>query len=273
MSLKYQHQSQLLSRRTFVQLSAIGLSLPAVFDAQAQVASTVTMNRTARFRALSQRSAKGYVQLVLNVLPDATKNTIASTQRLMLSSLDELALGNYSAEVAQNIAAMKTEAAALNALLAAEPKRNMLIAVSVQADKLTEQANKTTELLASQTKSGNAKIVAIADKQRMLSQRLAKNYFMQAANLNSNPIRQQLASDRAEFKAGLAMLKDAPISTASIRNDIELCTAQWFLFETSIDKPRNRPFVMDDVAVSSERLLDITSSLSGHYEKAVKDIV
>lgn len=262
-----------LSRRTFVQVSIAGLCLPAAFATHAQVALATSINRTARFRALSQRSAKGYVQLVLNILPDATKNTIAISQRLMLSSLDELASGNYSAEVAQHIAAIKTETAALNALLATAPKRDMLVAVSVQADKLTEQANKTTELLATQTKSGNAKIVAIADKQRMLSQRLAKNYFLQAANLNTVAVRQQLASDRAEFKAGLATLKDAPISTANIRQDIELCAMQWYLFETSIDKPRNRPFVMDDVAVSSERLLDITSSLSSHYEKAVKDVV
>ena len=191
----------------------------------------------------------------------------------MLSSFDELALGKYSVEVAQNIALIKAEAAALDTLLATAPTRVMLVAVSVQADKLTEQTNKTTELLANQTKSGNAKIVAVADKQRMLSQRLAKNYFLQAANLNSLPVRQQLASDRAEFKAGLAMLKDAPISTTNIRQDIELCAMQWYLFETSIDKPRNRPFVMDDVAVSSERLPDITSSLSSHYEKAVKDVV
>jgi Type IV pili methyl-accepting chemotaxis transducer N-term len=262
-----------LSRRTFVQVSVAGLCLPAAFATHADVALATSINRTARFRALSQRSAKAYVQLVLNVLPDATKNTIATSQRLMLSSLDELALGNYSAEVSQNIAAIKAEAAALNTLLATAPKRYMLVAVSVQADKLTEQANKTTELLANQTKSGNAKIVAIADKQRMLSQRLAKNYFLQAANLNTVAVRQQLASDRAEFKAGLAMLKDAPISTANIRQDIELCAMQWYLFETSIDKPRSRPFVMDDVAVSSERLLDITSSLSSHYEKAVKDVV
>ena len=266
------HHLPHLSRRTFVQFSTFGLLLPPTFSAHAEVALAVLMNRTARFRALSQRSAKAYVQLVLNVLPDATKNTIASAQSLMLSSLDELALSNYSVEVAQNIAAMKTEAAALTTLLTTTPKRDMLLAVSVQADKLTAQATKTTELLANQTKSGNAKIVAIADKQRMLSQRLAKNYFMQAANFNSLPIRQQLASDRAEFKAGLAMLKNAPVSTASIRNDIDLCEAQWFLFETSIDKPRNRPFVMEDVAVSSERLLDITSSLSSRYEKAMKDV-
>lgn len=267
------HHQQHFSRRTFVQLATFGLALPTTFSTHAEVALAVSINRTARFRALSQRSAKAYVQLVLNVLPDATKNTIASAQRLMLSGLDELASGSFSAEIAQNIAAIKTEAANLNALLITAPKRDMLIAISVQADKLTEQANKTTELLANLTKSGNAKIVAIADKQRMLSQRLAKNYFMQAANINSLPIRQQLASDRAEFKAGLAMLKNAPISTASIRNDIDLCEAQWFLFEISIDKPRSRPFVMEDVAVSSERLLDITSSLSSRYEKAVKDVV
>lgn len=267
------HHQQHLSRRSFVQFSALGLYMPAAFANQTQLDLAVSMNTTARFRALSQRSAKAYVQLLLNVLPDATKNTIASTQRLMLSGLDELALGNYSAEVAQNIAAVRTEATVLTTLLTATPKREMLVTVSAQADKLNEQASKTTELIANQHKSGNAKIVATADKQRMLTQRLAKNYFMQMANFNSPPIRQQLASDRAEFRAGLAMLKNAPVSTTNIRNDLDLCEAQWFLFETSIDKPRNRPFVMDDVAVSSERLLDITSSLSSHYEKALKDIV
>lgn len=267
------HNQAHLNRRTFVRFSSFGLLIPTTFSTHAEVALAISINRTARFSALSQRSAKAYVQLVLNVLPDATKNTIASAKRMMLSGLEELALGTFSTEVTQNMVAIKSEAINLSTLLVTAPNRDMLIPISVQADKLNEQANKTTELLASQTKSGNAKIVAIADRQRMLTQRLAKNYFMQAANVNSLPIRQQLASDRLEFKAGLAMLKNAPISTTSIRNDIDLCEAQWFLFETSINKPRNRPFVMDDVAVSSERLLDITSSLSSHYEKALRDVL
>ena len=66
--MSHQYQHQYLSRRTFVQLSAIGLCLPAVFNTHAQITVTNTMNKTARFRALSQRSAKAYIQLVLNVL-------------------------------------------------------------------------------------------------------------------------------------------------------------------------------------------------------------
>ena len=77
---------QHLSRRTFVQLSAAGLCLPMTFTTHAEVALAVSINRAARFSALSQRSAKAYVQLVLNVLPDDTKKAIESTQRIMLSS-------------------------------------------------------------------------------------------------------------------------------------------------------------------------------------------
>jgi len=71
----------------------------------------------------------------------------------------------------------------------------------------------------------------------------------------------------------MAALIKTPISTSGIREDLELCSAQWFLFEGALDLPRNRADAMKNVASTSERLLELTNSLTDKYEKALKDVM
>jgi Type IV pili methyl-accepting chemotaxis transducer N-term len=265
-----------LSRRSIIQATTLALFLPTARSANAEIALATAINRVARFRALSQRSAKAYAQIALNVLPEPSKNTLATAQKLMQAAFDDLSTNAYSDDITQQLAATKSESAKLATLLAVPSKKELLAAASQQADKLTAQANKATELLTSLAKTGNAKIIDIAGKQRLLSQRIAKNYFLLAANANAasaGSMRQQIAADRAEFKAAFTVLQNSPISTQGIRNEIELCNAQWFLFETSVDKPIERPFVMEDVAVTSERLLEVANNLTVLYEKALKEVM
>lgn len=269
-----------LSRRSIVQAMTLAVFLPSARSANAEIALATAINRVARFRALSQRSVKAYAQIALNVLPEPSKNTLATAQKLIQAAFDELSTNAYSDDITQQLAAIKTESAKLATLLAVPAKKEFLAAASQQADKLTAQANKGTELLTGLTKTGNAKIIDIAGKQRLLSQRIAKNYFLLAANAtaastaaSTASIRQQMTADRAEFKAAFTVMQNSPISTQGIRNEIDLCNAQWFLFETSIDKTFDRPFVMEDVAVGSERLLEVANNLTVLYEKALKEVM
>lgn len=194
----------------------------------------------------------------------------------MQTAFDELSTNVYSDDITQQLAATKSESTKLTTLLAVPPKKELLAAASQQADKLTAQANKATELMTVLAKTSSAKILDIAGKQRMLSQRIAKNYFLIAANVSATSIpamRQQMTADRAEFKTAFGVLQNSPISTQSIRNEIELCNAQWFLFEISIDKSIDRPFVMEDVAATSENLLEVANNLTVLYEKALKEVM
>ena len=62
-------------RRTAVRALATVLLVPALpLSAQARMALATAINRTARFRALSQRMAKAYCQQHLMVLPAAAAN-------------------------------------------------------------------------------------------------------------------------------------------------------------------------------------------------------
>ena len=72
---------------------------------------------------------------------------------------------------------------------------------------------------------------------RALSQRLAKNYFLSAAKVESKVVQAQLSSDTADFRQALLTLKAAPVFTPAIRNELELADAQWLLFDAALRRP------------------------------------
>jgi hypothetical protein len=261
------------SRRTLLRLATVTIIAPTAHSANAEISLATAINRLARFRALAQRCAKLYAQVSLNVLPEKGNSTLAAAQRLVQTGFDELAAGTYSTDIVQQIALIKSSAANLTALIAGAPKREVLATVSAEADKMTAQAIKGTDLLTTYAKSGTAKIIDTAGKQRFLSQRIAKNYFLLSAGINTPTIRPQMLADRAEFKAAVATMQNAPISTAAIRVDLDLLNAQWFMFESAIDKAQDRPNVMEDVATASERILEIANNLTNRYEAALAELL
>ncbi|MGE8375817.1 MAG: type IV pili methyl-accepting chemotaxis transducer N-terminal domain-containing protein, partial [Diaphorobacter nitroreducens] len=117
-----------------------------------------------------------------------------------------------------------------------------------------------------------ARLVNTAGRQRMLSQRLAKNYELLAAGLDSRTVREQMTGDADEFQRALAQLNKAPISTPAIRSALELGQAQWVFFEAAL-KRQPDPRGLENVATTSERLLEVTDSLTSLYEVALQDVL
>ena len=111
-----------------------------------------------------------------------------------------------------------------------------------------------------------------AGRQRMLSQRLAKNYGLVAAGLDSRPLREQIAGDAEEFQRAMAQLAGAPLSTPAIRTTLELGQGQWVFFDMAIKRQPNARG-LEDVATTSERLLEVMDSLTALYEVALQDVL
>jgi hypothetical protein len=266
-------QHKLLARRTFIQYTVGGLVISAANPANAQLSLATAINRTARFQALSQRATKAYAQITLNILPDSAQKILVSVQKLMQQSFEDMALATVSADTARQISFMRSESAKLTELMLSIPKRDQILNISNQADKLLSAANSATQLLVASAKSNSSKIEEMAARQRMLSQRIAKNYFFTVAEVNASAATQQIMTDKKEFKEALNVLQKAPISTQSIRDDLELCSAQWMLFETALDLPKNRADAHKDVATTSERVLEVANSLTDKYERALKDVL
>ncbi len=260
------------SRRAMIQTVAAVLLAPALTPAHAQLAISTAINRVARFRALSQRIAKAYCQIHLNVLPDQTRAVLTTARQLVHSGFEDLAKVQWPADLSSMVADVKKQADALEALLVMPPTRESVVAVAVQSDKMMTAAHTTTEAFEKFAKMGTAKLVNMAGRQRALSQRLAKNYFLVAAKLEGKGIQEQMKADAAEFRQAMATLAAAPISTPSIRNELALGDSQWIFFDAALQrKPDDRG--LEIVGSTSERLLEVMDRLTGLYDAALKEVL
>lgn len=257
------------TRRALVQgLSAL-LLVPFWQTAHAQMAISTALQRTAHFRALSQRIAKAYCQVHLNVLPGQSRNVLATAQKLVRAGFADLAKFQWTDDLALQLAQVKKLADGLDALLVLPPTKESVAAVSAQADKMLAAADAAAQGLEKLSGTSSTRLVMTAGRQRMLSQRLAKNYALAAAGINHKAVADQMISDAVEFKQALVILAAAPTSSPGIRQELGLGQSQWVFFDAALQRqPDARG--LDAVATTSERLLEVMEKLTAQYELALK---
>ena len=268
-------------RRVALQRVAAGVLLPTwatwATGAQAQMGLSGAINYAGWFRALSQRMAKAYCQQYLQVLPAAAVDVMGLTRKMVQTGSGELARGMQSgqwpAEVGRQLAEVQKQFALLNQMTSAPATTTALVAAaSEQADRTLLIAQAVTEAIEKLAQAPSARLVNLAGRQRMLSQRLAKNYFLSAAKVDSKVVQAQLASDAADFRQALQTLKAAPVSTSSIRNELELADSQWLFFESALRRPADDAG-LNAVATTSERLLGVMDKLTGLYDAALREVL
>lgn len=268
-------------RRAVVQWAAAGILLPTLPTwtgaAQAQISLSGAINYAGWFRALSQRMAKAYCQRYLQVLPGAAVDVMGQARKRVLSGSAELAKGlqsgQWPAEVGRQLEAVQKQFALIDQLTAAQATRTaMVVAASDQADRTLLLAQAVTESIEKMAQAPSARLVGLAGRQRMLSQRLAKNYFLNAAKVESKVVQAQLSSDAADFRQALRTLKAAPVSTLAIRNELELADSQWLFFDAALRRPADAAGLAA-VATTSERLLDVMDKLTGLYDGALREVL
>lgn len=267
-----------LRRRAVVQWVAAGILLPTWSGAaQAQISLSGAINYAGWFRALSQRMAKAYCQQYLQVLPGAAVDVMGQARKRVLSGSAQLTKGLQSGQwptgVARQLDEVQKQFALINELTAAPATRTaMVVAASDQADRTLLLAQAVTESIEKMAQAPSARLVNLAGRQRMLSQRLAKNYFLSAAQIESKVVQAQLISDAADFRQALLTLKTAPISTPAIRNELELAESQWLFFDSALRRPADAAG-LSAVATTSERLLDVMDKLTGLYDAALREVL
>lgn len=260
------------NRRAALQALAAVVLLPVLSPAHAQLAVSTAINRTARFRALSQRIAKSYCQIYLNTLPTQAKTILAAARQLVRTGFDDLGKVQWPAELARHVAEIQKQFNALDALLVMPPTRESVAAVAAQSDQMLAVSNTATEAFEKFAKAGTARLVNTSGRQRALSQRLAKNYFLVAAKLEGKNTLEQMKADSAEFRKAMAQLAAAPISTPAIRDELSMGEAQWVFFDSALQRtPDQRG--LETVGTTSERLLEVMDRLTSLYDAALQDVL
>jgi multidrug efflux pump subunit AcrA (membrane-fusion protein) len=259
-----------VSRRS----SLIGLStvlLPFSLWAQGKPSLSTVINRAGRMRALSQRMSKAYAQGALSVMPERAQDWMLATQKHMTSGLDALTpFVNSDTKLLHQT--LEKEIHNLISQTNAAPNKAQLSAVVRSADQMLDTADRLTKAFEVQAGQASAKIVNLAGRQRMLSQRMARAYFLVAAQQEVASAQSQLEQSRQDFKQALDQLKSAPISSSAIRNELELAKGQWLFYEAALSKNPSLD-AMQTVATTSERIYEVMDNLTSLYDSAIKELL
>lgn len=264
-----------MHRRSFLKAACAGLALSYFPASRAAVASsgTITLsaaiNKAGRQRMLSQRMAKAWLMLDMDVLPERARPILKQSMALFESQLAELGSLMPSEEVKRSLAQLGEEWRAYKAVLGTAPSADGAKRLFDANEKVLALAHGLTlgyEKLAA-TPAG--RLVNLAGRQRMLSQRMAKFYLFRQAGVNTAVDQSELDKARREFTAAHATLLAAPQNTGPIRTELDLVGQQWMFFQVALDAQgaADQPRSSAAVATTSERILEQMENAVGLYER------
>lgn len=256
--------SHKLPRRTFC-----GLALSTAFGAQAQVTNLGdAINKAGRQRMLSQRMGKAWLGLGQDIQTDAAKRVLDQSMALFDRQLVELKafapVGDTRNTYMQLEAAWSEYKGVLVGSVPTQEKAKLMLDHS---GKVLALAHKGTGLFELQSGKPAGKLVNIAGRQRMLSQRMAEFYFAKNWNVDVNGSQMEMIKARDEFIPALEILRNAAEATTEIKQELQLADSQWLFFDKALTSKVAGARSASDVFVTSENLLQVMDRVTGLYAK------
>ena len=229
------------------------------------------VNRAGQLRMLSQRVVKCYAQVLVGLASEEALQILADCVMRVESNLGILrkaiSTKGYG-ELVDRVAASWHEAMTI---CAEPPSHGLLALLNTRADVMLKDAESLTEFLESSGLVASLRVLNVAGRQRMLSQRIAKLCFMLAIEPGETQL-SQLRELAVAFQDAMNYLRDVPLSSVAIRDDLQIALAEWERLSLTLDTI-GRADALADISDSSERLLHVVERLTDHYEQAMQMLI
>ncbi len=252
---------------------ACGLALPAA-AARAQVSDlNDAINKAGRQRMLSQRMGKAWLALAHGVETAGARQVLERSIALFERQLDELQAFAPRPDIRATYAELGTAWARYQAALTRGAPAAADAAALLQADaRVLSLAHQGTVQYEAAQAQPVGRLVNIAGRQRMLSQRMAKFCLAAALGVDAAAAQAEIAQARTEFLQAMQTLRQAPQATDRIRGALQMADAQWVFFDAALgrlqggDGPRGMGTrALSEVFVASEHLLTVMDQVTGLY--------
>ncbi|HEX6707996.1 MAG TPA: type IV pili methyl-accepting chemotaxis transducer N-terminal domain-containing protein [Albitalea sp.] len=232
----------------------------------AAAAFAEAVNRAGQLRMLSQRIVKLHTlqALAAGASPPQLEESCARVDAnlaLLAKSLSKATYGDL----------LDAVAAPWNALKAALATPARLAEVDALAERMLVQADRLVNTLESTGAGTRLHVINVSGRQRMLSQRVAKQALLAALLRGQAAAAASAEADKArgEFEQALAYLDGVPLSSREIRESLDQAQRVWAEMTGALAKVRSADG-QRALGDSSEALLALFDQLTERYERSMQ---
>jgi nitrate/nitrite-specific signal transduction histidine kinase len=272
----HHQQLSVMNRRGFLSGTAQAATLLTLSGVATSAAAQINslndaINKAGRQRMLSQRMAKAWLALGQGIEPKRAEKVLFDSMALFDRQFVELKAYAPTPAIKATYAEMEEPWANYKgALVGSAPDRSAApILLGLDAKVLALAHQGTTQL---EQYSGReaGKLVNMAGRQRMLSQRTAKFYLSQRWGAQMPGAVKEINLARVEFAKALRVLEEAPQATNAIRNELSLVRQQWVFFDNAlarVEQDSGSARRAAEVFASSENILQVMDQVTGMYSQ------
>jgi hypothetical protein len=216
------------------------------------------VNRAGQLRMLSQRIVKFYALACARVAGVEWQSPLTDAIVQVGSNLAILERNLSKPTFGDLLGTVQEPWAALQALLQLKPALARLHEVDALAEQLLDRADTLTTNLEVAAYAPALHVINVAGRQRMLSQRLAKEALIGSLEGAPDTRGPGGGATLEEFLAGLDYLSLLPLSNAEIAQELETTKLAWADFRAVLSGPPS--------ATAQTRIAQLSEVLLGHFE-------